>query len=402
MASHLNAQQVLAPPPPEFAPKTNLVAALAGTNQTEIAASEASTTPRRLWDLGPLHLHPHLFYSLSYGNGIQSKPGDHSKTFVHTFSPGMSVDIGAQWHLDYTPMLRYYSSHDFEDGLDHSAVLNWGATRGNWALGAAQSYVSSSTPLVETASQTKTETYATVLSAACQLNSKVSLSFAANQTFQYVDNIFTNQPLSDSKIWSTTEGFNYQIWPQLTAGATVGFTYDELSAGPDMTSEEVQGQLAWKPGNKLSLSLHGGFEVRQFLDSDTRNAVNPIFGVSLVYRVFDVTTLTLSADRTVGVSYFENQYVESAGFSGGIHQRLLKRLYVDITGGFTSNSYLASTGGLSAQRTDDCSFVNVRLSCPFLQRGTASVFYNWSDNSSNQSGFGYTSNQLGAELGYRF
>jgi len=401
MATQLNAQQVLAPPPPEFAPQTNLVAVLSGTNQTELAAPEV-TTPRRLWDFGPLHLHPHLFYSLSYGNGLQSTPGNHSKTFIHTFSPGISVDIGPQWHLDYTPTLRYYSSHAFEDALDHAVVLNWGTTRANWALGASQSYASSSTPLVETASQTRTETYATVLSAACQLNSKVSLTFAANQTFQYADNVFTNQPLSDSKTWSTTEGFNYQISPPLAAGATFGFAYDELSVGPDMASERLQFQLAWKPGSKLSLSLHGGCEDRQFLNSDTADALNPIFGFSLVYHLFEVTTLTLSADRTVGVSYFENQYTRNAGFTGGIHQRLLKRLYLDITGGFTTTSYLSSTAGGSVHRTDDRSTINVRLSCPFLRRGIASVFYDWSDNSSDQNGFGYTSDQVGLELGFRF
>lgn len=406
LTTRLHAQQVLASPPPGFAPQTNLIATLSGTNQIEGATAEATpsggTTSHRLWDLGPVHLHPHMFYSVSYGNGIQSQPGNQSKTVVNTISPGMSADIGTHWHLDYTPTLRFYSNHEFKDELDHSVILNWGTTCGEWALGASQSYASSSTPLIETASQTDTETYSTVLSAAYQLNSKVSLNFLANQTFQYVNSVFTNQPLSDSKAWSTTEGFNYQIFPRLSAGATLGFTYDALKVGSDMTFEQLQGQLNWHLGNKLSFSFHGGFEDRQFLDSNVPDALNPIFGLSLVYNLFEVTTIAFSAERTVTASYFQNEITEAFGFSGSIHQRLLKRLYLDVTGGFTTSSFQATATGLSVNREDDLSTITVRLSCPFLQHGNASVFYNWSDNSSNQGGFGYASNQVGLELGYRF
>jgi hypothetical protein len=346
-ANHLHAQQVLAPPPPAFAPQKNVIATLSGTNQTEGVTSEATpsggTASHRLWDMGPVHLHPHMFYSVSYGNGIQSQPGNQSKTVVNTMSPGMAADIGTHWHLDYTPTLRFYSSRDFKDGVDQSVILNWGTTSAEWALGASQSYASSSTPLIETASQTDTETYSTVLSAAYQLNSKVSLNFLANQTFQYVNSVSTNQPLSDSKAWSTTEGFNYQIFPRLSAGATLGFTYDELKVGSDMTSEQLQGQLNWHVGNKLSISFHGGFEDRQFLDSNVPDALNPIFGLSLVYNLFEVTTIAFSADRTVTASYLQNEITEAFGFSGSIHQRLLKRLYLDVNGGFSTSSFQAKT-----------------------------------------------------------
>ena len=230
LANHLEAQQVLAPPPPGFALQTNRIFALPGTNQTESAAPETApsgrTTSHRLWDFGPVHLHPHLLYSISYGNGIQTQPGNQSKTLVNTISPGIAADIGSHWHLDYVPTLRYYSSHQFKDQLDQSVVLNWGTTYPDWMLGAFQSYISSSSPLVETASQTDTETYSTALNATYQLNTKVSLTFSAGQNFQYVSSVFTNQPLSDSKAWSTTDGFNYQISPRLSAGATLGFVYN--------------------------------------------------------------------------------------------------------------------------------------------------------------------------------
>jgi uncharacterized protein (PEP-CTERM system associated) len=214
--------------------------------------------------------------------------------------------------------------------------------------------------------------------------------------------VFTNEPLSDTKTWSTTEGFNYQIGPNLSAGASLGLTYDNVAVGSDMLSEQFQAQFDWLPGTKLRFSFHGGFEDRQFLNSSAPNALNPIFGLSFVYHLFEVTTITFSANRTVTASYFQNEITEAFGFTGGIHQRLLKVLYLDVSGGFTRSSYRATTTGLSVDREDDLSTITVRLSCPFLQRGNASVFYQWSDNSSTQGGFGYTSDQVGLELGYRF
>lgn len=382
------------------------MATLPGTNQVERSSVETTssggTSTHRLWDFGPAHLHPHMLYSVSYGNGIQSQPGNKSKTVINTISAGMAGDVGSHWHFDYTPTLRYYSSHDFKDQLDHYVILNWDTTYADWAFAASQSYASSSSPLVETASQTDTETYLTVVSAAYQLNTKVSLSFAASQSFQYVKTVSTNEPLSDSKTWSTTEGFNYEIAPRLTAGATLGFTYSDLTVGPDMTSEQLQAQIGWQVENKLNVALHGGLEDRQFLNSDVSDSLNPIFGLSLRYNLFEVTTFTFSADRIVSPSYFQNQITETLGFTGGIRQRLLGKLYLDVTGGFSSASYQATTTGLPVNRRDDRSTINVRLSCAFMQRGTAVVFYDWSDNSSNEGGFSYTSNQVGLELGYRF
>jgi hypothetical protein len=400
------AQQVLAPPPVEFAAKTNTIATLWGTNQFEQTAPEISpsgeTTTRRLWDLGPVHLHPHMFYSLAYGNGLQSQPGNQSKSFINTLSPGMVVDIGSHWHFDYIPTLRYYSSREFRDSLDHSVSLTWGTICGDWKLGASQSYATSSEPLIETGSQTATETYFTVLSTAYQLNSKISLEFAANQGFRYANSISTNQPLTDSKTWTAIATANYELSPALSIGPNLTFAYDNLKVGSDMTSEQFQGQFLWRPGAKLTCLGRGGLEIRQFLDSTESDLLTPVFDFSLAYRLFEVTTFSLAASRTVTPSYFGNQLAKTYSFNGGMRQRLLEHLYLDVTGGYTTTTYRTTSAGPSFGRDDDYATMNIRLSCSFLQHGRASIFYNWSDNTSTQSGFGYNSDQVGLEFGYRF
>ena len=103
----------------------------------------------------------------------------------------------------------------------------------------------------------------------------------------------------------------------------------------------------------------------------------------------------------VSASSSENQITERTDISVGINQRLLKRLYLDLGGGYHKVTYVTS-GDLSVSRVDDYYSINVRLGCPFRKRGTVAVFYQISDNSSTQPGFTFSSSQVGVEVGYRY
>jgi len=79
-----------------------------------------------------------------------------------------------------------YSSSSFQNTVDQSVQLGWGAAYGDWFFSGSQSYASSSDPIVETAAQTDRETYVTALNASYQFNSKMSLDRGLNQDLNYV------------------------------------------------------------------------------------------------------------------------------------------------------------------------------------------------------------------------
>ena len=126
---------------------------------------------------------------------------------------------------------------------------------------------------------------------------------------------------------------------------------------------------------------HHGFSLRRDLLQSSPEGVHAFHGLTV---------------------HFQNQITESTGVTGSLQQRLFEKLTLNVTGGFTSTSYQSSFLGFSVNRQDDRSTINIRLSYPFIKRATASLFYDWSDNSSTQDGFQYQSNQVGLELGYRF
>jgi len=111
----------------------------------------------------------------------------------------------------------------------------------------------------------------------------------------------------------------------------------------------------------------------------------------------------------VSSSSFQNQVTEVSSITVDLNQRLLGRLTSDLNGGYTTTDYIATSSGLSTGRSDDLYDFSARLSCFFLQRRTVSLIYEFSDNNSSQNGFaasssafGFTSNQIGFEIGWRY
>jgi hypothetical protein len=121
-----------------------------------------------------------------------------------------------------------------------------------------------------------------------------------------------------------------------------------------------------------------------------------------LYQVFEPTTLSLAANRTFTPSYFQDQLSGSTTVTAALRQRLLGKLFLDLSGGYFTSSYTATSIGAPGNRDDHGTLFNARLSAVVLKRGTAAVFYSRNDNSSNVAGYSYSSSQVGLELGYRF
>jgi hypothetical protein len=224
----------------------------------------------------------------------------------------------------------------------------------------------------------------------------MSLDMEISQKLMYA-NSFDN-----SREWSTLDWLNYQFWPRLDAAIGIGFGYDNVDTRTDVTYEQYETRINWRATDKISFQVHGGLEDRQFLSSGVSDAINPVFGAAVQYQPFENTKLLMSGDRIVAGSYFQNQVTESITFKGGLNQRLLKRLYLDLGGAYSTVKYMASANGVSPDRTDDYYSFNVRLSRIILKRGTIAAFYQISSNSSSQSGFAYSSSQFGFEIGYQY
>jgi len=345
---------------------------------------------------GSLSLRPHFFYQFLYGDGIQSSPGQHEKTAINAISPGLLLGIGSHWSIDYTPTMTFYSNSAFRDTTAQNVIMTGGTAYENWVLGLSQRYSYSSDPQVETGGQTSQDEYSTTVNATYQFSRQMSLEMSVNQDFVFPSD------LTESREWSTLDWLDYQFWPRFGAGIGVGFGYTDVNVGNDSINGQLQARINWRATDKLSLQAGGGADDRHFFGGGTSDLINPIYSVSVQYQPTEATTILLSGSGTVGTSYFTNQVTETYGVSVTVSQRLLKRLLLTLSGGYQNVMYTSTASGVSAGRNDETYSFSARLGTTFLQRGTIAAVYQYSDNTSNQSGFGYTSNQVGFELGYRY
>lgn len=345
---------------------------------------------------GPVTARPHLDTRFTYGNNLRSRAGSNENTVLEEISPGSLFELGTKWKLDYTPTLSFYSSKDFKDTLGHNVLFAGGTAHGNWLFSLSQQYSVSSQPLIETGAQTEQENFVTSLGASYYFNSKLMLQLGLDQNFR------SAQAFTTSRSWSTMDWLNYQVSSRLSIGAGLGGGYENVSPGSDMTFEQFQAKVNMRLGRKLDLAINGGGEVRQILDVDSDPLVNPIYGASIQYRPFEFTTLSLSGNRLVSSSLLPGQVSETTTISLALNQRLLGLLYLTLSGGFSNNRYILANNTLNLNREDDNTSFAATLSYSFITRGTISIFYNFSDNSSTIAGFDYSSSQVGLQLGYRF
>jgi hypothetical protein len=353
---------------------------------------------------GPVVIRPHPFYRFIYASGIQSGTNNSERSIIQEFSPGIAVDLGRHWMVDYTPTIRFYSNRAFRNSVDHAASLTGGTSYEDWTFNLSQAFNKSDATLADTAAQTQTETYDTEIGASRVLNDKMYAQFGVSQIFNFVAG------QQDSHLWSTMDWLNYTYTKRLIFGAGIGGGYvkidsdSSLPSNPDQSFEQMQARVQWRATDKVGFTVNAGFEDRQTLVTGSKDELNPTFGASIEYAPFEHTQVTLGAGRTVSSSdYFVlAQSTETTTVNLSVNQRLLQEFNLSVGVGYAQTEYTTALGSLSAIRTDDNYNFNVRLAHSFLKRGSLAATYQYSDNRSNQAGFSYRSNQVGFEVGFTY
>jgi hypothetical protein len=371
-------------------------------------SSAANALPQIL-RYGPFALRPHGDYRFFYGNGIQAQLGNQQNTAVQEISPGILIDFGSHWALDYTPTLRFYSSSQFRNTVDHSIALTGGFEFGDWKFSVSHGSQFTTAPLIQTGGQTEQNVHSTGISASHAFTPQLSTDLGVSQSINLV------KGFEDSYGWSTLDWLNYEFTKRFNIGLGAGGGYlivNDNSAvrntnNLDQTYEQINARVNWRATGKISFQINAGLEDRQFMTPGSGDSVNPIFGASIEYQPFKNTQISLSATRTVSSSdyYLAAQQTEITSVGLNLNQRVLQKFSLTLGVGYGVTDYGTATSSATANasnRSDDNISFNFRLSHPFLRRGTVSIFYQYNDNESSQAGYSFQSSQTGVEIGYTF
>jgi hypothetical protein len=371
------------------------------------------------FQLGPVDFHPHLLYRFLYGDGIPAGPTNHLKTAIQEISPGLLLDLGRYWTLDYTPTVRLYSNPHLPDGTDELVVLAGKTSYQDWGFNLSQTYSSSSAPLLETEALTEQENYRTDLQASKQLGNQLSAQAGLDQDFQSISYGTISQNIRQ---WTATAGLNDQFWPRFGVGFTGSAGYDLITPGANMTFEQAQGTMNWRVQDKMTMTATAGLEVTQLRGAEL---INPTYSGTVAYRPWEQTSASLTASRSVSPSFYADDILVNTTISAAFQQQFLQHFTFDLSGGYTTTPYvgfatvdelnpltnfhqigvpvpLVRTATVQQNREDYFRFVRVSVGSTFRKRGSVSIFYSFSDYTSGSSVFSLTSTQVGIEIGWRY
>jgi len=363
---------------------------------------------------GAAHVHPRASYQFLYTTGIHNAPGSSQDTFTHTLSPGLTFNFGSHVNFDYSMGIRFYSQAGFHDTIEHSLALNAaGYNYGKWTFGLSQTAVIADQPLSETSSQTQQQNYHTGLSASYAANEKLTLSTDIGMDIAHlnegVTNVFvggsggTPSSLSDSRSYRGSETLDYKFNEHFSGGMAASLAYTEQLPGFKSVEEEYNLHLNWTPGTKLSASLSGGLEERNFLNSKAAAVWNPIYSANIGYRLFEHTLFTVYANQSINASIFDNELTKSTSVGVGMEQRLLGKLHLSLGFGYRRTEFLSTTtSDLNTSRSDKGTSFSAGLSAPLFQHCSLATFYQYSQDRSSQQGFSYGSSTLGATLSWAY
>lgn len=361
--------------------------------------------------VGPFEFFPSVAYSFVNGTGIDEAPGQSTSSAISTVAPDLRMKFSSLFTIDYQPSFTYYSAPGLKDSVNQSLVLQSAFGLGDWNMSLSQSYVDSTTPLVETAANTEQIAYVTTLSGAHDLGYGLSVNLSLEQTFRSAPGY------SDLSEWATSDALNYQIIPQLTLGVSGTVGYDELSGSSDMPFESVQGQLTFKPRQKLILSLSAGLQERQFINPSAPSLISPIYSVSAIYPVFRNTTLTIFASRSSNPSIYANQVTDATSVGFTVRQIIYHSVFVEVDGGYTDEPFATVVPGEAPQfyfgappptaaqtviRSDTDENLTVSLGMSLSPRITSSFYFTENENNSSLSEYSFKSTQEGFSLMYRY
>lgn len=342
---------------------------------------------------------PHADYQFVDAQGLLAAPSNHVDTLIQNISPGILVNLGPHWSFDYTFTLGLYSNTNFTTAYNQAITLTGETVYTDWVFGFLQTVDLSKSALIESGGQTDEQIYSTAVTGHHEDSQYISEDLNIVQNIQN----YSGSGFENTRTWSTTDWLNYQPQSRFNLGIGPGIGYNNADFGPDSFFEEGQARLNWRATQKLSFQVSGGVQETEFVGDDAGPSLfSPIYSGSIQYQPFSQTDISLYGSRSVSPTLFVGEYTELTSFGASFSQRLLGQFNVSVSGSYNDQSYVASVNSTIPSRTDKFYSFSVRLYHSFLERGTASIFYEYDRDASSLSGYSFLSNQFGIEVSYSF
>jgi hypothetical protein len=385
------------------------------TTQQAVVPTEAS---RIRWRFTPL-----FGSGVYYDDNIFFTNTDRVSDVIWTISAGLAFELGdfrggsenyltARW----IGVPTFYTNNPDQNAFNQTATL---LARYRWAKLVGQ--LESNFAFVREANRevntiTTTTTFFNRLRFTYDYSGKTSFDLLFGQS--YSESSEPAEPTSaatagvgetKNSTFEVKAGMNYQMLPKTSVGLEVTGGITDESSSPLQYYQQGRLRLSYVATGKLTFKLSGGVEAREFEGSD-RIKATPVFSLGLEYRLFDATQISVMGYRNVSpTTAITGQDTIATGFEIIVTQRLFQKFIAGISFGYENDQYFATSQEATIEqergltdRVDDYMYVRPRLSYSFIRWVSASIFYEFRRNASNEPTSSFYNNRVGLDIATEF
>jgi hypothetical protein len=363
------------------------------------------------------HIAPHIQAKVTYDDNIFIQPSHERGDFIFTLAPGITFGYWEreegrdyfQWQdagslierprgnfliADYTAFLLGFARTSSENTVDHDGRVAFRWELAKLTLGATLAAGSNTEADPDVGERVRVRTLAINITSRYQVSDKTLLGLALSNSINDPDGFIQTTE------WRA-EGFaQYAITPLIQLGLGVAGGRLDVAEGSDQAFEQILARAEYSLTDKLAAQFSGGVEFRQF-DESNNDRTSPVFALGIDWRPAAATEVTLQAFRQVGASALNaDENITTTGFEASFRRALRGGLQFSLAGGYHVASYTFAGGGET--RTDHYVFVRPGLFYRITDRLQAGLTYQYRRNDSNLQRFGFSNNQLTAEIGLRY
>lgn len=369
---------------------------IATADSTSTAGTVSTSDVLRPIERTFMATHPLFLYRFTKADGMLTAPGTPQSTSMHYVSVRLNWNLGQYVTVRYVPGWTYYSNSAFDKHVDHEVTIRAQLSYHDWYFRGYHRYSRASATLIETGRQTTQDINTTTVEAQRPLGQRTTLELGLAQDARSADNF------SDHLGWSTNNWLHYQLSDALMASAGFSYGYVRVEDSADMSYEALRTRIRWHFTDKIQVDVRAGLENRAFRDTDLPDTRTPIYGANIVYQILETTSLSITGDRTVAPSLFESQVMRTTNWRFGLNQRLLERFNLTIAVVRRTSTYDSADDIAIPSRRDSGRLFQARLGTHFHTNGTIALVYANRKNSSTDTRFGFSGDQYGVELSYRY
>ena len=338
--------------------------------------------------------------SIAYDDNIFQNAEDEISSIVVQLEPSISWTVGKKdetWvSIAYEGSAVAYLSQSDDNRIDHRIEVEGAVKRDKVSLAYTARWARLGNPSADIGGTSDRNEWDGRIAAIYRPKGKLSYEiFAEFSADDQIDPAFFDFFESSAGIAA-----RYHYSPKTEVEVAYRLGQVDVDGSGEQTFHQFGGEFFWQPRSKLTISLEGGLEYRDYVSG---SGLDPYLSARITWNPRKKTSFFFEAYRREDASAtFEGENIDVTGFRLGASQVLRGGWTAGVEVGRETLDYFGVTGLPETGREDTIIFFRPTLRYSISEDAALTFLYQWSQNDSNDPAFGFDNNQFGVSVNYRF